>query len=71
MMTEKGRVLQWLRCVGASTVAGMIGSAKYAAIDSALSKAALVVCAMSEEQAANIQTMADYAALIRGAAGIR
>ena len=70
-MTEKGRVLQWLRSVSASTVAGFIGSRNYAAIDNALSTAALMVSAMSEGQAAGIQTMADYAELIRSAAGIR
>ena len=71
MTSEKGRVLQWLRQVSAGTVANMIGSCKYAVIDSTLSKAALLASAMDDEQLKAIQTMADYETLLRSAMSMK
>lgn len=63
-MTEKGRVLQWLRTCSSGTAADIIGSDRYAAIDRALSKAILYAASLDESACERITDMADYTALI-------
>ena len=70
-MTEKGRVLHWLRTVSSGTVAHVIGCNRYVVIDRVISKAAVAVAGMTEEECKAIQTMEDYCALLIKAKGVR
>lgn len=68
-MTEKGRVLHYLRNLSSGTIAGIIGSNKYQLIDRAASKAILYAASLTESECAAVRTMEDYTKLIQAAQG--
>ena len=69
-MTEKGRVLHYLRNLSSGTLAGIVGSTKYAVLDRAASNALLYASrVLTEEECGAVRTMEDYTNLVLAAQG--
>lgn len=64
-MSEKNRVLTYLRTMSSGTIAGIIGSPKYSLIDAAYSRAILYAAGLSEQECKGIQTMEDFAEIFK------
>ena len=63
-MTAKGELMRNINLLSSGTIAGFIGSDKYAVIDRAATKTLLYVSTrMTEQECAAVQTMEDLAAL--------
>ena len=62
-MTAKGELMRQINLMSSGTIAGIIGSDKYAVIDRAACQTLELISRMTEEECAAVQTMEDIAAL--------
>lgn len=66
-MTAKGELMRNINLLSSGTIAGFIGSDKYAVIDRAACQTLELISRMTEEECAAVKTMEDIAALFHRA----
>lgn len=68
-MTAKGNLMRQINTLSSGTIANLIGSDRYIAIDRAATQAILYVSALPEEECKKYQTFEDICRLFKTANG--